>query len=122
MHKDAPAAHLASMAAYKQDKFWEFHDKLFADQRNLKLEAFKKHAADIGMDVAQFEKDFLDLGNKKPIDADKMEAARLGVTATPGFFINGKFLRGAKPFEEFAVIINAELKKQGIPIPPDAPG
>ena len=121
MHKDAPAAHLASMAAYKQDKFWEFHDKLFADQRNLKLDTFKKHAADLGMDVARFEKDFLDLGNKKPIDADKMEAAKLGVTGTPGFFINGKFLRGAKPFEEFAVIINAELTKKGIPIPPDAP-
>ena len=122
MHKDAPAAHLASMAAHQQGKFWEFHDKLFADQRNLKLEAFKKHAADIGMDVAQFEKDFLDLGNKKPIDADKMEAAKLGVTGTPGFFINGRFLRGAKPFEEFAVLINAELKKKGIPLPPDAPG
>ena len=121
MHKDAPAAHLASMAAHKQGKFWEFHDKLFADQRNLKLEAFKKHAADIGMDVARFEKDFLDLGTKKPIDADKMEAAKLGVTGTPGFFINGRFLSGAKPFESFAVMINAELTKKGIPIPPDAP-
>ena len=53
------------------------------------------------------------------MDADKKEAAALGVTGTPGFFVNGRFLRGAKPFEAFAELINAELKKKGLPVPAD---
>lgn len=121
MHKDAVPAALASVAAHKQGKFWEFHDKIFADQRNLKLDAFKKHAQSVGMDVARFEKDFLDLSNRKIVDADTAEAAALGVTGTPGFFVNGRFMSGAKPFEEFAAAINAELNRLGVPIPANAP-
>jgi protein-disulfide isomerase len=120
MHKDAPAAHQASMAAHKQGKFWEFHDKLFSDQRNLKLDAFKKHAQDLGMDVAQFEKDMLDLSNKRAVDADVAEARKLGVSGTPGFFVNGRFLRGAKPFEDFAQVINTELARLDVPLPEGA--
>ncbi len=122
MHKDAPAAHLASAVAAKQGKFWEFHDKLFANQKNLKLDAFKSHARELGMDVAKFEQDFLNIDNKKPVDADAAEAKALGVTGTPAFFVNGRFLNGAKPFEEFAKLINEELKKKGLPIPAEAPG
>ncbi len=122
MHKDAPAAHLASAVAAKQGKFWEFHDRLFADQKNLKLDAFKRHAREIGLDVAQFEKEFLNIDNKKSVDADAAEAKSLGVTGTPAFFVNGRFLNGAKPFEEFAKLINEELKKKNLPIPPEAQG
>ena len=122
MHKDAPAAHNASVAASKQGKFWEFHDKLFTDQRNLKPDAFKQYAQELGLDMAKFEKDLLDLNNKKLIDADKAEAASLGVTGTPIFFVNGRTLRGAKPFEEFARVINAELTRLNIPIPAAAKG
>jgi protein-disulfide isomerase len=122
MHKDAPAAHLASAAAAKQGKFWEFHDKLFADQKNLRFDAFKRHARELGMDVARFERDFLDIDNKKPVDADVAEAKALGVTGTPAFFVNGRFLNGAKPFEEFAKLINEELEKKNQPIPPAAQG
>jgi protein-disulfide isomerase len=120
MHKDAVPAAVASVAAQKQGKFWEFHDKIFADQRNLDLDTFKKHAQEVGLNVARFEKDFLDLSNRKEVDDDAKEAAALGVTGTPGFFVNGKFLSGAKPFEEFAKVINEELTRKGIPVPPEA--
>ncbi len=122
MHKDAPAAHLASAVAAKQGKFWEFHDKLFAEQKNLKLDAFKRHAREIGLDEAWFEKEFLDIDNRKVVDADAAEAKSLGVTGTPAFFINGRFLNGAKPFEDFAKLINEELKKKNLPIPAEAQG
>ena len=122
IHKDAPAAHMASAIAHKKGKFWEFHDKLFAEQKNLKVDAFKRHAADIGLDVAWFEKELLDLDNKKVVDADLAEARSLGVTGTPAFFVNGRFLNGAKPFEAFAKLINEELEKKGLPIPPAAQG
>jgi len=117
MHKDAPAAHVASVLAQKQGKFWEYHDKLFENQQALKLDNLRQYAQQLGLDVQRFDKDLLDLSNKKRVDADKAEAAALGVTGTPAFFVNGRFLSGAKPFEEFAVAINAELTRLNIPIP-----
>ncbi len=108
--------------AAKKGKFWEFHDKLFAEQKNLKLDAFKRHAGEIGLDVAWFEKEFLDIDNRKVVDADSAEAKALGVTGTPAFFINGRFLNGAKPFDAFAKVINEELKKKNLPIPAEAQG
>ncbi len=120
MHKDAPAAHLASVAAAKQGKFWEFHDLLFANQKQLKVENFRAHAEELGLDMERFNKDLVDLTNNKQIDADKAEAAKLGITGTPAFFINGRYLRGAKPFEDFAKLINAELESSGLPVPAEA--
>lgn len=117
MHKDAPAAHMAAMAAAKQDKFWEYHDKLFGNQRQIKPDNLRQYAQDLGLDMTRFDEDFTDLSNAQLIDADKKEAASMGVTGTPGFFINGRFLRGAKPFEDFAKLINEELKKKGLPVP-----
>ena len=121
MHKNAMSAHLASAAAAKQGKFWEFHDKLFANQQQLNLDSYKKYARDLGLDVARFEKDLVDAEVKKAVDADKSEANSLGVTGTPGFFVNGRYLSGAKPFEEFAKVINAELTRLNLPVPPGAP-
>ncbi len=46
---------------------------------------------------------------RRRLDDDKKEAASIGVTGTPGFFINGRFLSGAKPFEEFKKMIDEEL-------------
>ena len=121
MHKNAMGAHLAAVAAEKQGKFWEFHDKLFANQKELTLDAYKRHARELKLDVARFEKDLADLENKKRIDADKAEATALGLTGTPGFFVNGRYLSGAKPFEEFAKTINAELGRLNLPVPAGAP-
>jgi protein-disulfide isomerase len=122
MHQDAPGAHLASIAAQKQGKFWEYHDKLFANQQKLKPDDLKRYAAEVGLDVAQFERDRADLTSKKAMDTDKAEAASFGMTGTPGFFVNGKFLSGAKPFEEFAKAINGELTRLNLPVPEGAKG
>lgn len=122
IHPDAPAAHIASVAADKQGRFWEFHDKLFANQRNLKYDAFLSYAKELELDVQRFEADFRDLSNKQKVDSDTAEARSLGLTGTPGFFINGKFLRGAQPFSGFAKVINEELTRLNIPIPSEAAG
>lgn len=120
MHKDAPAAHRASIAASKQGKFWEYHGKLFANTQNLKPETFRAYATELGLDLEQFNRDSVDPGTQKLIDADIAEAKSLGVTGTPGFFVNGRFLSGAKPFEAFAKVINAELRRLNLPVPPAA--
>lgn len=116
-HKDAPLAHLASIAAAKQGKFWEYKQAVFADQKNLKRDNLLAHARKLGLDVARFEADLASPDTLRVMQADMAEAQTIGVTGTPGFFINGKFLSGAKPFEEFASKINAELRSRGMPVP-----
>jgi protein-disulfide isomerase len=111
MHKKAPAAHAASEAAHQQGKFWEMHDLIFANQRDLTPEAYQRYAEQLGLDADKFRNDLVSDAVKKRVDGDAAEAARLGVTGTPGFFINGRFLSGAKPFEEFKKMIDEELAK-----------
>ena len=120
VHAKAPLAHEAAMAANEQGKFWEFHDKIFGDQKNMDLETYKKYAKELGLDVARFEDAIKSGRNKAAIQADAAEAAQLGSNGTPAFFVNGRFLSGAKPFEAFAAVINEELKKKNLPIPPEA--
>ena len=81
------SAHLAAVAAEKQGKFWELHDKLFANQRQLNLDAYKRCAREPKLEVARFEKDLVELENKRKIDEDKAEATAMGITGTPGFFV-----------------------------------
>jgi len=121
IHKDAPLAHVAAMAAGEQGKFWEFHDKLFKNQPKIQRPFLMQYAQELGLDMKKFEH-ALDVEQAKPqIDADVAEAKALGVTGTPGFFVNGRFLSGAKPFDEFAEVINAELTRLKIPLPQPPP-
>ena len=111
IHSKAPAAHAAAEAAHRQGKFWEMHDKIFEGQREMAPEKYVTWAGEIGLDVDQFNKDVASAEVKKRIDADNAEAAKLGSTGTPAFFINGRYLRGAKPFAEFKKVIDEELAR-----------
>ena len=116
-HQNAMPAAMAAMAAHDQGKYWEFHDKLFANQKALTRDDFIKYAKELNLNVAKFTADLDSPKNKAKIEADAAEAAKLGVTGTPAFFINGRFLNGAKPFAAFAELINQELQKKGMPVP-----
>jgi protein-disulfide isomerase len=109
MHKDAPLAHLAAAAAGEQGKFWEYHDKLFSNPGKLKLENLQQYARELGLDMKKFDESVQTKREQPMIDADLAEGRTLGVTGTPAFFINGRFLSGAKPFEEFQKLIDASL-------------
>ncbi len=113
MHPMAESAARASEAAHRQGKFWEMHDKLFADQQALSEQAYEKHAKEIGLDVERFKKDFTSPEVKARVEADAREANQLGVGGTPGFFVNGRFLSGAQPFEAFKTLIDQELAQAG---------
>ncbi len=120
MHKDAPVAHQAAMAAHEQGRFWEYHDRLFAEPGKLKPADLTRHAQELALDMDRFNLALSTGKFKVAIDAEVSEATALGVTATPSFFVNGRFLSGAKPFEEFAALINGELKRQNLPVPAGA--
>jgi protein-disulfide isomerase len=107
MHPKAPGAHAAAEAAHRQGRFWEMHDRIFANQREMSEEKYIEYAEQIGLDLEQFEADVASADIKKRIAEDMAEARRLGVTGTPGFFVNGRLLSGAQPFEAFEALIEA---------------
>lgn len=110
-HENAQPAALAALCAKEQGKFWEYHDTLFENQESLKVTDLKKYAADLGLKTQDFTSCLDGKKYKSQIEMDIMEANRVGVRGTPAFFINGRFLSGAQPFENFQTIIEEELKK-----------
>jgi protein-disulfide isomerase len=111
MHPQAPAAHAAAEAAHRQGKFWQMHDLIFSDQAGMGPVKYVEYAKQLGLDVDRFQRDVASADVKKRVDADAQEAARLGVTGTPAFFVNGRFLSGAQPFPAFKELIDQELGK-----------
>jgi predicted DsbA family dithiol-disulfide isomerase len=87
------------------------HDLIFADQRNMSEEKYLEYAQQIGLDVEQFKKDVASDAVQQKVQADMAEAAKLGVTGTPAFFVNGRFISGAQPFATFQSMIDEELGK-----------
>ena len=109
-HKQAPKAAEAALCANDQGKFWEMHDTLFANQKELEVPKLKEYAKKVGLDTAKFDK-CLDSGEKAAtIKADQEAGAKVGVNGTPAFFINGIMISGAQPLDEFKSIIDSELK------------
>ena len=113
IHPKAPAAHAAAEAAHRQGKFWEMHDLIFANQREMAPEKYEEYAIQIGLDVDRFKKDVISPAIKKRVDSDASEAASLGITGTPAFLVNGRYLSGAQPFESFKRLIDQELAGKG---------
>jgi len=111
MHSKAPEAHAAAQAAHLQGKFWEMHDLIFANQRELSRDKYIEYAGQLKLDVARFEKDMDSKPVKAQIEADTKQAGSLGVTGTPSLFINGRFLSGAQPFSSFKRLIDEQLKE-----------
>jgi predicted DsbA family dithiol-disulfide isomerase len=93
---------------------------VFAAQPKIQADFLQQYAREVGLDLKRFNEDLYSPRLKAKVDADVAEAKALGVTGTPAFFVNGHFLSGAKPYEEFAQAINAELTRLNIPIPPAA--
>ena len=113
-HDKAQLAAEAGVAAGAQGKFWQMHDKLFGNQQALDRASLEKYAGEIGLNVDKFKSD-LDSGKfKSAVNADVTYANGLGGGGfgTPTFFINGRKISGAMPFDSFASVIDEELKKK----------
>lgn len=111
-HPNARPAAEASACAAEQDKFWPYHDRLFAQPSKLSDADLKQHAVELGLDAAKFNACVDGRKYKGLVDADMKEADDAGVNATPTFFINGRVVSGALPFESFKRIIDDELSQQ----------
>jgi len=109
IHPQAFKAGEAAHCAGDQGKYWEYHDRLFANQQALQPADLKKHAADLGMDAAAFGSCLDSSKYGERVRDGVAEGSRLGVNSTPTIFINGRRFSGAQPYEVFVAAIDEEL-------------
>lgn len=111
-HAQAPKAAEAAHCAGDQGKYWELHDRMFANQQQLQVPQLKQHAAAIGLDQAKFDQ-CLDSGKHAAIvQEDVAYGNQMGVSSTPTLYINGRLVSGAQPSSVFESIIDEELARK----------
>jgi protein-disulfide isomerase len=111
IHPQARQAAEAARCADDEGKFWEYHDKLYASSPKAAPEDLKFYARDLGLKQDSFDKCLTTGKYKAAIQKDMNEAASLGLTGTPTFFINGRELSGAQSVEAISQIIDEELSR-----------
>lgn len=121
IHPGALPAALGGKCAHEKGKFWEYHDKVFAEQDKygtgtvaFGATELKRWAREIGLNGAAFDT-CLDSSQYGPeVQRDFSDGQALGVTGTPHVFVNGKLLiPGALPWKDVDAIIQQELKVVG---------
>jgi|SRR3989338_1107598 len=112
--KPSMAAAQAAECAGEQGKFWEYHDKLFASAASplaFTNGRLKGYAKELGLKSRDFNQ-CLDSGKHlKKVEGETATGGFLGARGTPAFFLNGKLLVGAQPFQVFEAAIEKDLKK-----------
>ena len=109
MHPQALPSARAAFCAGEQNRFWQYHDALFAAEE-LAPETFNRIAVALGLDLAKFKTCVDSELSRRAVLKDAQEAKRLGINGTPSFIINGTLLRGAPDFDAFSGIITRQLK------------
>jgi protein-disulfide isomerase len=111
IHPNAARAAEAAACANEQGKFWPMHDAMFDHQDKLGDADLKQSAAALGLDTTSFNQ-CLDSGrHTAQWKKDTAEGEAYGVSSTPAFFINGRLVVGAQPYESFARILEEELAR-----------
>jgi protein-disulfide isomerase len=111
MHAHAEPAAEAALAAGEQGKFWEMHDLMFKNQKKLERADLDGYAKTLGLDPTKFA-DAVDHSRGKPVlDRDNALGGKLGVSGTPGLFLNGKQFDGEKTFAILDAVVTSESKR-----------
>ena len=110
-HSFARKAATAALAAEKQGKFWEMHEKLFANQKQLGDAKVEEIARELGLNMEQFEQNLKDPALQARIDQDLKNGQEASVRGTPSIFLNGKLLN-QRTLQGFQQFIDLELKKK----------
>lgn len=112
---ESAAAAQAAYCAGDQDKFWEYHDTLFANWTGENAGDFTpdkldQYAQAVGMNLSQFDVCIRNGNHADQVQQDVVDAQSNGIQATPSFLINGQLLEGAQPYQVFQKAIDAALK------------
>lgn len=108
-HRRAARAAVASLAAFRQGRFWEYHDLLFQNQQHLEEADLIWYAEALGLDLARFRTDMADPTATAQVVYESQMAQRLGARGTPGFFINGSPLLGWGSYQSFDAQVASAL-------------
>ncbi|MBC8070035.1 MAG: thioredoxin domain-containing protein [Deltaproteobacteria bacterium] len=108
-HAGAERAARAAVAAEKQGKFWEMHDKLFADLDAHGDADLLLYAKELKLDVDKFKADMAEPQTATTVAEQQKQCTDKGGSSTPTFFLNGRRIEGAQPYESFKALIDAEL-------------
>ncbi|QYX30573.1 DsbA family protein [Sphaerospermopsis torques-reginae] len=103
IHDQALPAAKAAWAAYQQGKFWQYHDALFTNQKQLGESLYLDIAKNLNLDLAKFKRD-RNLADKA-IQQDLQMAYKLGLSGTPSFIINSQNLSGPVQLSEIESIL-----------------
>jgi protein-disulfide isomerase len=111
--KFSEQAAMAAECAGEQGTFWEYHDKLFANQGGLAFTQSKlqQYGMELGLNAANFKRCLAAEKYRKKVEGETAVAASLGARGTPTFFVNGRLMVGAQPFDVFQTVIEEELSK-----------
>ncbi len=113
-HPNAKPAAEAAMGVFAlagNDAFWKFHDTAFKNQRELSAASYDKWAKESGVDMAKFRAGIAAHTWAQKVEDDHAEAQKVGMDGVPASYINGVYLSGAVPFEQFKTVIDRELSK-----------
>lgn len=110
MHANARVAAEASLAAHEQGKFWEFHDKMFENQKALDRASLENQAKQTGLNVAEFKKSLDEKKYASQVEADLKLGEQVSVQGTPTMFLNGARVENPTDFAAISGLIDAALK------------
>lgn len=111
-HEHARRAAAAALAAHEQKGFWEMHDRLFASSPDLDESSFPRLAAEAGLDVERFLRDYQERREEyeRRIDADYAQGLAAKVRGTPTVFVNGRRVR-VRTVDGISAMIDEELRR-----------
>ncbi|OGL95426.1 hypothetical protein A2348_02150 [Candidatus Uhrbacteria bacterium RIFOXYB12_FULL_58_10] len=105
LHPEALAASEAAECAAEQGRFWEYHDKLYANQTDHSDDALIRYATELNLNAGEFKRCLSSNRNLREIDEDYADGVEAGVRGTPTFFFNGIRIPGAIPEDTFMKLI-----------------
>jgi protein-disulfide isomerase len=108
-HPQARPAAEAAHCAHEQGKFWAYHDALFAQAPDLKPSDYVILAERLGLNRAEFTACLAGTRPKAAVAKDLADAQNLGLSGTPTFFVNGRYLVGFQTLEALRQHIDREL-------------
>ena len=112
-HRHSLSAARAAYCAGEQDRFWQFHDALFASA-NLSPGVFEEIAVELGLGLPKFQACLNSEHSRIAIVKDIESARPFRIDSTPSFLVNGKLIKGALSFADFQKIIERELNQRAI--------
>lgn len=110
IHPHAQKAAEAGECAHEQNKFWEYHDKLFINQHALTPQDLKRYAAELGLDTRRFNLCLDSNAYAAEVEDDFQTALRAGARGTPTFFINGEMISGVLSEDIFRSVLKELLQ------------